>query len=636
MQSSERQHSQHQPPASYPGHSSYNVAQSSHQAGPSFYHQQQYPNQPQQYITFQHSQPQFQSQHPSNMQQQQLYGNLAAGGQYFPQPHQGQLHHPPALHVNGYNSSENDSMSSSSRLSFFTNANQSMQASSLGASSPTTDLGDSMSPQPLHGMLPAAGMPTGPRSPSSGGKSWSRNQMNPGAPLTSASSPEDNQMFNINAVMGPSGALADVTAASSNSQNKRKSRSSNSKAAPGSPTSGKQEEQGDLPVFQCSLCPKVYTGHHSRSIWRRHLSDKHGIPLSDQPRRTRWDGDENRPKDDNERRQRTLESKRRWARKRRARDKAKLEAAGGGREALAGSDDESKGNAGSDDEASKSEFSPAVTGRSISPTPPKTGMHPPGFVPSVLIKQESSMSKSLPDEQKPAIASPARVGPGNGPSPMLATSTPMRAKVSLTMPAPNFTISKDKHPFALSSNQDDSSVSTPAPMRKISSWTTLPESAKRLGIGAPMGNDLFVTSTTSSDATPTIPVASTPSRWTSNIPGMGNSPMSVSRYLGGGGFQAGGSGVSSSPSAMFSLDHLKPSPRDRIGRNATPSSASRYGLSAFAESSPTRRTAVKRTPGARALQTPYDRERNRDLPPLTSSTPTREASSKELEMLWKL
>lgn len=25
------------------------------------------------------------------------------------------------------------------------------------------------------------------------------------------------------------------------------------------------------------------------SIWRRHLSDKHKIPLSAQPRRTRWD-----------------------------------------------------------------------------------------------------------------------------------------------------------------------------------------------------------------------------------------------------------------------------------------------------------------------------------------------------------
>lgn len=35
--------------------------------------------------------------------------------------------------------------------------------------------------------------------------------------------------------------------------------------------------------------PSVYRGKHARSIWRRHLCDKHGIPLAAQPRRTRWD-----------------------------------------------------------------------------------------------------------------------------------------------------------------------------------------------------------------------------------------------------------------------------------------------------------------------------------------------------------
>lgn len=41
--------------------------------------------------------------------------------------------------------------------------------------------------------------------------------------------------------------------------------------------------------FRCPNCTKVYKGKHARSIWRRHLQDKHGIPLSMQPRRTRWD-----------------------------------------------------------------------------------------------------------------------------------------------------------------------------------------------------------------------------------------------------------------------------------------------------------------------------------------------------------
>lgn len=41
--------------------------------------------------------------------------------------------------------------------------------------------------------------------------------------------------------------------------------------------------------FKCPNCNKIYRGKHARSIWRRHLQDKHGIPLSMQPRRTRWD-----------------------------------------------------------------------------------------------------------------------------------------------------------------------------------------------------------------------------------------------------------------------------------------------------------------------------------------------------------
>ncbi|KAL9934081.1 hypothetical protein V8E36_007163 [Tilletia maclaganii] len=75
--------------------------------------------------------------------------------------------------------------------------------------------------------------------------------------------------------------------------------------------------EADPSIFPCPFCDKSYEGKHGRSIWRRHLQDKHAIPLSAQPRRTRWDSDVNRPKNDEERRQRMLESKRRWAQKRR-------------------------------------------------------------------------------------------------------------------------------------------------------------------------------------------------------------------------------------------------------------------------------------------------------------------------------
>jgi len=42
-------------------------------------------------------------------------------------------------------------------------------------------------------------------------------------------------------------------------------------------------------IYPCPFCDKNYGGKHARSIWRRHLSNKHGIPLNLQPRRTRWD-----------------------------------------------------------------------------------------------------------------------------------------------------------------------------------------------------------------------------------------------------------------------------------------------------------------------------------------------------------
>ncbi|KNE92610.1 hypothetical protein PSTG_13996 [Puccinia striiformis f. sp. tritici PST-78] len=75
------------------------------------------------------------------------------------------------------------------------------------------------------------------------------------------------------------------------------------------------QPESEVTIYDCEYCEKTYQGKHARSIWRRHLSDKHKIPLSTQPRRTRWDNDANRPKTEEDRRERTWESKRRWARK---------------------------------------------------------------------------------------------------------------------------------------------------------------------------------------------------------------------------------------------------------------------------------------------------------------------------------
>ncbi|CAG8710620.1 6087_t:CDS:2, partial [Acaulospora colombiana] len=70
-----------------------------------------------------------------------------------------------------------------------------------------------------------------------------------------------------------------------------------------------------LKEVTCEECGKIYRGKNARSILRRHLKDKHKI---EQPRATRWDNDPNRPKTDEERRQRMLESKRKSAQKARA------------------------------------------------------------------------------------------------------------------------------------------------------------------------------------------------------------------------------------------------------------------------------------------------------------------------------
>jgi hypothetical protein len=94
------------------------------------------------------------------------------------------------------------------------------------------------------------------------------------------------------------------------------------------PPQAEAKDDDGYPVHQCPKCEKQYKGKHARSIWRRHLQDKHNIPLSMQVRRSRWDTgmfrhwielmkDPNRPANSEEKRQRMLESKRRWAAKKR-------------------------------------------------------------------------------------------------------------------------------------------------------------------------------------------------------------------------------------------------------------------------------------------------------------------------------
>lgn len=55
-------------------------------------------------------------------------------------------------------------------------------------------------------------------------------------------------------------------------------------------------ESGIVPsqyeMYTCRACRKTYDGKNARSVARRHLQDKHGVPLSAQSRRTRWDGGE--------------------------------------------------------------------------------------------------------------------------------------------------------------------------------------------------------------------------------------------------------------------------------------------------------------------------------------------------------
>ncbi|KAG9305884.1 hypothetical protein G9A89_016536 [Geosiphon pyriformis] len=93
-----------------------------------------------------------------------------------------------------------------------------------------------------------------------------------------------------------------------------------------------ENSESNSKLFLCNYCDKTYQGKNSRSILRRHVKEKHAIEL---PRGTRWDNDPNRPKNDEERRQRMLDSKKRqvfkaldieaWAQKARAKKVAERE-----------------------------------------------------------------------------------------------------------------------------------------------------------------------------------------------------------------------------------------------------------------------------------------------------------------------
>lgn len=103
----------------------------------------------------------------------------------------------------------------------------------------------------------------------------------------------------------------------------------NHSAASPSPIPG----QSMFEMYTCRACRKTYDGKNARSVARRHLQDKHGIPLSKQARRTRWDlgtytflprpcsmiavadavPDIDRPKDAFEANERSKKCKRDWA-----------------------------------------------------------------------------------------------------------------------------------------------------------------------------------------------------------------------------------------------------------------------------------------------------------------------------------
>ena len=50
-----------------------------------------------------------------------------------------------------------------------------------------------------------------------------------------------------------------------------------------------EQHRSQYEMYTCRACSKTYDGRNARSVARRHLQDRHGVPLAMQKRRTRWD-----------------------------------------------------------------------------------------------------------------------------------------------------------------------------------------------------------------------------------------------------------------------------------------------------------------------------------------------------------
>ncbi|WVQ80615.1 hypothetical protein IAT38_002720 [Cryptococcus sp. DSM 104549] len=90
---------------------------------------------------------------------------------------------------------------------------------------------------------------------------------------------------------------------------------------PSAGTSGFAGHTSKWEMYTCRVCSKTYDGKNARSVARRHLQDKHGVPLSIQARRSRWDADPAKPKSKTEAKERLRKSKRDWASKNRQQGK---------------------------------------------------------------------------------------------------------------------------------------------------------------------------------------------------------------------------------------------------------------------------------------------------------------------------
>ncbi|WVQ65989.1 uncharacterized protein L199_004167 [Kwoniella botswanensis] len=82
-------------------------------------------------------------------------------------------------------------------------------------------------------------------------------------------------------------------------------------------TEGLHGHTSQYEMYTCRVCSKTYDGKNARSVARRHLQDKHGVPLSVQKRRSRWDYEPDRPKSRQDAKERSLKSKRDWINKHR-------------------------------------------------------------------------------------------------------------------------------------------------------------------------------------------------------------------------------------------------------------------------------------------------------------------------------